>query len=134
MRRGVTLGLAVTAIALLFLSTADARTKKVQTLLDNSSITYEEGDNGDDVESISGTISASDPKCVSGRSIEVQKSPNQTLQSPFGTGTTDAQGHFTIPGDAPDGWYYAVYVEKVRIGSTVCKTTAAYGQFDLDAY
>ena len=126
MRRAVHLTLVVVAVLTLVTTGSDARSRKVRTRLEPSTISWTK--TGSDVTSIEGTITSEKSKCVPGRKVVIQVSPNQTLQSLYGTGTTDASGHFSISGSAPVGYYYAIYVAKARIEPTRCKSTAAFGQ------
>jgi hypothetical protein len=105
----------------------EARLRKSQTHIVAGSISAEASEST--VTSISGTITTTKTKCISGRRVDVTFGPTQTLQSPYGSSTTDASGQFTVNGSAPADSFFAIFVQKERRGNTVCKATAAFGQF-----
>jgi hypothetical protein len=85
---------------------------------------------GNQVTKIRGVIASAKSKCLVGRAVDVQWSPNTTLQSPFGTGTARPmrKGTSRCPGSAPFGSYYSIDIAKLVTGNTACRSTAKYGQ------
>lgn len=84
---------------------------------------------GGQVTRIVGAITSNKEQCVPGRPVDVTFGPSQSLQQPYGSGTTDASGRFDVSGSAPDGSFFTIYVQKARIDKLVCKGKAAFGQF-----
>jgi hypothetical protein len=123
------LAIVMTAVAVIatVASSTDARIRdKVQTKLDPSTITS--SSTGDAVTAVSGAITSPKGRCVPGRTVRVTSGPTETLQSPYGSSTTDALGHFEVSGSAPAGSFFSIFVDKRRRGNIVCKTTAAFAQ------
>lgn len=79
------------------------------------------------ITSISGKI-ASNPKCLPDRTVAILWGADTAEQNPFGTGTTDADGNFTVAGTAPDGSFITIQVDEIRRGETLCKRGAFFGQ------
>ena len=127
MRRFVQVSVVAATIVALTATNAETRTRKAQTHLDASTI--QATGSANQITQISGTITSTKQKCVPGRRVDITFGPSQTLQQPYGSGTTDAQGSFSVSGSAPSDSFFAIQVQKVRIGNTVCKSTAAFGQF-----
>ncbi len=128
MRRALCVIFAVTSLGALFASPVAGRLRNVQTRLDPATVTWDDG-GGTTVLSVQGTISSAKSRCVPGRRVSIETGPSETLQSPYGASTTDATGHFTITGSAPDTAYYSIYVDKAIVGKTRCRTTAVFGRF-----
>lgn len=126
MRRFVQIGVVAATIVALTATSAETRTRRAQTRLDASTI--QATVSGGQVTQISGTITSPKQKCVPGRPVDITFGPSQSLQQPFGSGTTDAQGRFSVSGSAPSGSFFAIYIQKVRLRKTVCRTTAFFGQ------
>lgn len=127
MRRILHVMLVAVAILVWVTNPVDARAKKIQTTFVPGSVKW--AITGNQATRIEGTIASPKSKCIVGRAVDVQWSPNTTLQSPFGKGTTDAQGHFDVSGSAPVGSYYSIYIAKLTTGGTNCRVSANYGQF-----
>lgn len=120
--------LAVSAIVVaLVASPTQARLKRGQTHFVEGSIVATR--TGEEVTRFVGAITSTRAKCVPGRPVDITFGPSQSLQQPFGSGTTDAEGRFDVSGSAPDGSFFTIYVQKVRLRNLVCKSKAAFGQF-----
>jgi hypothetical protein len=128
MRRAFVGILVVTTVMAAVTSTVDARYKGPAAQTHLGPITWQRSGTGGPVTLIEATITSTKSKCLAGRKIDIQTGPSETLQSPFGSGTTDAGGHFSISGSTTND-YYSVYVAKVKVGKLLCRTTAAYGRF-----
>ncbi len=129
MRKALGVLLTAAAVAAPFASPVGARLRDVQTRLDPSTITWDDG-GGATVIRVEGTISSPKPSCVPGRRVYIETGPSPTLKSFYGEATTDAVGHFVITGSAPDTAFYSIFVDKRIVRRTRCKTTAAHDQFN----
>jgi hypothetical protein len=127
MRRALCVIVIAAALAAPFAGRVDARLKKSQTHVVGSSVTWDVS--GSSVVQVEGAITSESPKCVAGRKVEVHTGPSASLQSLYGSGTTDPSGHFAVSGSAPTDAHYTIYVLKETRGRTRCKGTASFGQF-----
>jgi hypothetical protein len=130
MRRALCFVLAAAAIVATFGDAASARRRSAPTTI--GPITWDESDDGDEIVLVEGTLSSTKSKCLAGRNVEISAGESATLQTRFGSGTTDSSGHFRISGVTPDESYYSIFVTKSTAGSLRCRSSAAYGQFDFE--
>lgn len=112
-----------------FTETVHARSKVRYAQTTVTNVTWEEDEDGDNVILVEGNISSTNSKCVPGRAVEVYAGPSETLQSLFGSGTTDAAGNFSVSGSVDVDSFYSVQILKTRINRLICRTTANYGEF-----
>ena len=112
-----------------FTGTVDARSKVKYAQTTVTNVTWEEDEDGDNVVLVEGNISSTNSKCVPDRTVEVYAGPSETLQSLFGSGTTDASGHFSVTGSVDVDSFFSVQILKKRINRLICRATAAYGEF-----
>ncbi len=126
MRRNIAVVVMLLGVLGLLASPTQARLRKSQTHVVPGSV--QATVTGNEITRVDGAITTEKAKCLAGRTVEASSGPTQTLQSPFGTGTTDSQGRFSVTGSAPTDAFFAIQILKERRRNTVCKGTAHFGQ------
>jgi hypothetical protein len=121
--------IAATLVIVAFGGPVDARSRVRYAQTTVTNVTWEEDEDGDNVILVEGNISSTNSKCVPDRTIEVYAGPSESLQSLFGSGTTDAAGNFSVSGSVDVDSFYSVHVLKKRINRLICRTTANFGEF-----
>jgi hypothetical protein len=125
--RKLTVLVSVLAIFIAAALPATARTRTVKTQFDPESM-FVFVSNTNRVTSIEGDLVSKKDKCLGDRQVIAEHSSNQGVTIiDYGTATTDAEGHFTITGDAPASDRFRTAVKKKKVGKVVCGGDEIFG-------
>jgi hypothetical protein len=124
MRRSIRAAIVlVLLIATMTVGHVDARTRKATTRVVAVQATTANGQ----ITAITGRAD-SKARCEPNRTVDVLWGPDTAQQNAFGNGTTSADGSFSVSGTAPAGSFITVQVNEVKVGKTLCKRGAFFGQ------